>query len=567
MAIGFVIVVMTSLLVLELRRQALENGSTMIAALSQVTAEQASQTLLAADLLLRSVQDLSGKPGLADADAFRARAQTRQYHDALVDLQRLLPQIDAVAVLDSNGMVVASSRGFPPPGPLGLSYIPEYKALASHPELGLVMDGPIHAQVNGQWMFYLARAITDDSGRFAGLAVVGMTVGYFEKRFSTVKIGAKSSVSLISGDGHMIARWPKADDFMGQQVGGPAPRTDDVPSLLTLPGLDGRPRVIADTNLNVPGIALHLVVSQAETALLKPWRSMAVAIFASTAIALAVIAVLTLFVLRWLAQEARWRRVVRDREERLSKQAADLMAARDLAETAQRARGQFLANMSHELRTPLNAVLGFSDIFRQELLGPIGNSKYREFAQDIHVSGQHLLDIINNILDLTKIDSGKLELVDEEVDVDGLLGFCGKLVADTALSGGVMLDIQPPPLAASLRGDRIRLRQILLNLMSNAIKFTPSGGQVTVSGQQAGDMFVLCVSDSGIGMTEEEAGKAMQPFYQVDNSHARRYQGTGLGLPLTKSLIELHGGHIRIVSAPGQGTTVTVTLPVSPRFD
>ncbi len=335
------------------------------------------------------------------------------------------------------------------------------------------------------------------------------------------------------------------------------------PSVATIQGADGRQRIIADTHISIQGIGLHIAVTQAETVLLKPWRSMALAIAVSTATALIVITVLTLFLLRWLSEEERWRGVVRDRENRLSNQAADLIAARDQAETAQRARGQFLANMSHELRTPLNAVLGFSDIFRQELLGPIGNEKYREFAQDIHASGQHLLDIINNILDLTKIDSGKLVLADEEVAVAALLEFCAKLVAETALSAKVTLEIASPAEDVTLHGDRIRLRQILLNLLSNAIKFTPAGGCVTVSGASAGDVFVLSVRDTGIGMTSDETHQAMQPFYQVDNSNSRRYQGTGLGLPLTKSLVELHGGHIAIDSTLGQGTTVTVTLPIA----
>jgi signal transduction histidine kinase len=566
MTIAFAIVVMTALLILELRRQALENGRTLVAALSQVTADQASQTLLAADLLLRSVQDLSMKPGLPDAEAFRGRAQTRQYHDALAALQRLLPQIDSVGVLDATGNVMASSRAFPPPEPLALSYIQPFQTLLQQPDLGLVLEGPVYAKVNGQWMLYLARVIKDDSGRFAGIAQVGMTLSYFEQRFSTVRIGAKGSIALASDDGRMIARWPKADDFMGQQIRGPsspALAPDETPRVATTRGIDGRRRIVADTRLGIPGIGLHVAVTQAETTLLKPWRSMALAITASTVTALIVIAVLTLFLLRWLSEESRWRSVVRDRENRLSEQAVDLMAARDQAETAQRARGQFLANMSHELRTPLNAVLGFSDIFRQEMLGPIGNPKYREFAEDIHSSGRHLLDIINNILDLTKIDSGKLELADDEVDIPDLLQFCGKLVADTARSGNVSLEIAVPRQAPALRGDIIRLRQILLNLLSNAIKFTPEGGRVIVSGELAGAVFVLRISDTGIGMSPDEAHKAMQPFYQVDNSNARRYEGTGLGLPLTKSLVELHGGSIRIDSAHGEGTTVMVSLPIA----
>jgi signal transduction histidine kinase len=557
---------MTALLILELRRQALESGKTLVAALSQVTAEQTAQIFLAADLLLRSMQDLSMKPGLAGSDEFRSRARTQQYSEALARLQTLLPQVDTVGALDENGTVLATSRSFPPPPPLDLSNSRIYLTLCSNPGLGLILDGPVPRRAGGQWMIYLGRPITDETGHFVGVALVGMRIDYFENQFSTVNIGTKGSIALTTDDMRLIAGLPKAEYVTAQRIVEPSPQplaSDGTPKVAIVTSADGRVRIGADTRLRVPGAGLHLALTQAETVLLKPWRSMALAIAISTATALIVLAVLTLFLLRWLSEEARWRGVVQDRENRLSNQADDLIAARDQAETAQRARGQFLANMSHELRTPLNAVLGFSDIFRRELLGPIGNAKYREFAQDIHSSGQHLLDIINNILDLTKIDSGKLELAAEEVEVAELLEFCAKLVAETAHSASVTLEIASPVPEVTLHGDRIRLRQILLNLLSNAIKFTPAGGRVTVSGEPAGGTFVLQVHDTGIGMTSDETHQAMQPFYQVDNSNSRRYQGTGLGLPLTKSLVELHGGHIAIESTLGQGTTVTVTLPIA----
>jgi hypothetical protein len=164
---------MTALLILELRSQALENGKTLVAALSQVTAEQTAQTFLAADLLLRSMQDLSMKPGLAGSDEFRARARTQQYSEALARLQTLLPQVDTVGALDENGIVLATSRSFPPPPPLDLSNSRIYLTLRSHPELGLILDGPVPRRAGGQWMIYLGRAITDGNGRFVGVAMVG----------------------------------------------------------------------------------------------------------------------------------------------------------------------------------------------------------------------------------------------------------------------------------------------------------------------------------------------------------------------------------------------------------
>ncbi len=213
------------------------------------------------------------------------------------------------------------------------------------------------------------------------------------------------------------------------------------------------------------------------------------------------------------------------------------------------------------MRTPLNAIIGFAEIFRGELFGPLGNPRYKEFAADIHGSGEHLLGIVNSILDLAKIDSGKLALADDSVDVRDLLEFSGRQVAEAARSGGIELVVRPPAEGAAVRGDPIRLRQVLLNLLSNAVKFTSPGGHVVLSAEEAGDLFVLRVADTGIGMKEDDIEKVMQPFYQVDNDLTRSAQGTGLGLPLTKSLIELQGGRMTLESRPGEGTIVSVYMP------
>ena len=240
---------------------------------------------------------------------------------------------------------------------------------------------------------------------------------------------------------------------------------------------------------------------------------------------------------------------------------ADLMAAREEAEQASQAKSLFLAKMSHELRTPLNAVLGFSEILSDELFGPLGDKRYKEFAQDIHGSGQHLLDIINDILDLTKVEAGQLQLDDQLIDLDDLLHTCERLMAKAAAGGDVQLVVESRAVGAVLRADPIRLKQILLNLLSNAVKFTPAGHRVEMVARREENAFVIEVQDTGIGMTPEDVVKALQPFQQVDNSFSRRHEGTGLGLPLTKSLVELHGGTLTIQSTPSIGTTVAVRLP------
>jgi len=242
-----------------------------------------------------------------------------------------------------------------------------------------------------------------------------------------------------------------------------------------------------------------------------------------------------------------------------------LNEARQLAEAANQAKTAFLANMSHELRTPLNAIIGFSEILLSQMFGPLGSEKYGGYAKDIFDSGRHLLSVINNVLDLTKSQAGQLQLALEPVNLVQIVASCTTMMREQCARGELQLDVKAPQEPVVLTGDPAKLRQVLLNLISNAVKFTDRGGRVAIHVETAGaDAVMLRVSDNRIGMAPEDIPVALAPFGQVDSRLARRYQGTGLGLPLTKVLIELHGGSIAIDSAPGKGTAVTVTLPLTP---
>jgi two-component system cell cycle sensor histidine kinase PleC len=232
------------------------------------------------------------------------------------------------------------------------------------------------------------------------------------------------------------------------------------------------------------------------------------------------------------------------------------------AEGANKAKSEFLANMSHELRTPLNAVNGFSEIMVGELFGPLGDARYKEYAQDILNSGQHLLALINDILDMAKIEAGKLNLKFEPIRIEDVAEDAVRLIRNRAESAGLELVLDLPVLP-EVEADYRSIKQVMLNLLSNALKFTPRGGQVILSADaDLGDRIRIAVRDTGIGISAEDLERLAKPFEQIESQHSKTQQGTGLGLALTKSLVEMHQGMLKMESAPGEGTTVSVVLPL-----
>jgi signal transduction histidine kinase len=248
-------------------------------------------------------------------------------------------------------------------------------------------------------------------------------------------------------------------------------------------------------------------------------------------------------------------------EKRVEERTAELSTAKEVAELAARAKGEFLATMSHELRTPLNAILGFSEMIAQAALGPV-DQRYRDYGTHIVSSGQHLLSLVNDVLDLSKLKSGKFEIHVEQVDIGKILHTCKEMVIGLAKEADISLRIKPDADLRPVWVDPLRVKQIMVNLLSNAIKFTEAGGWVNVSAKMGakGDA-IIEVEDNGIGMDLQGIKRALEPFGQIERSTNHSQGGTGLGLPVVKHLAVLHGGALDIVSAPGTGTRVTVRLP------
>jgi signal transduction histidine kinase len=241
----------------------------------------------------------------------------------------------------------------------------------------------------------------------------------------------------------------------------------------------------------------------------------------------------------------------------------DRAVALTKADQANRAKSAFLAAMSHELRTPLNAIIGFSEIMNVQAFGPIGDTHYKEYAHDIHRSGKHLLALINDILDLSRLDAGKEELREEPVQIAGLVEDCLRMIEKQAGDGGLHLTVAVAANLPRVLADERRLKQVMINLLSNAVKFTTEGGEVIVRAEHGADGIRIAVEDTGIGIAPDDMARAFENFGQIDSTIARHHQGAGLGLPLARQLVELHGGTLTLESVVSVGTIATVFLPAA----
>jgi signal transduction histidine kinase len=549
--------------ILSLRESALDDQEVQLKNAALTLAEQADRTLQSVDLVITSVADGIAGRRVGDEASFIAAMAGEDTHLLLHEKISGVPQLNAVALTDADGNVVNSSRSWPVQT---FNVADRDYFHAARDDFGgmTYVSAPALSRATGVWMIFLSRRIAAPDGTFLGAVVGAMEMRYFEEFYGAIALGKDSSIALQRLDGTMLARYPPTNAIGKTFSNANLLLRDGVSGSVRAPSpIDGQMRLKAARR--VAHYPVLLLATTTEEAALANWRNIAQmmtlgALGCGVSIAIAAFA---------LARQWRQQSTLTEARAELRRQAdlaasLDAMrAAKEAAELADRAKSEFLATMSHELRTPLNAVLGFSEMMLSEVFGPLGNERYLGYAEDIRSSGRHLLSIINDVLDLSKASSGKLELFEGDVDAGNAVEAACRLVQPRVAAAGLSLAMMLPKRPLTVIADERLLKQILLNLLANACKFTPRGGGIVCAVAQDAEGLCFRVTDTGIGIPQEDLERVLQPFVQADSSHSRRHEGTGLGLALVKAMVELHGGRLTLESTVGEGTTATVILPAS----
>ena len=529
------------------KAQVLQNASRYGENLARAFAEHITGTLRSVDQTLQGmVRDYEQAPDMFDPVAAASR------HAVLggVAFQ--------VVVIGPGGYMRVSNLGVPA-RPVYLGDREHFLVHVDHDTGRMFISKPIVGRLSGRRAVQLSRRINLADGSFGGVMLVSLDPQYVSNFYKTIDIGAHGVVSMTGLDGIVRARATgDGDTAIGQDL----TKAGLWKALAHAPDghyeepsfIGQRIRLFNYRSLTEYPIVVNVGLARDDVLIgYNQRRDMLIA--AALAISL-LIAAATRLLLRQVDLQIKTEQALRRHE-------VELLASRNEADLANRAKSEFLANMSHELRTPLNAIIGFSEFMASGALGPAGSSKYLEYAKDIGKSGKYLLDMISEILDMSKIEAGQYDVALRPIAIDGVAEFCLRLVAGRAEADRVSLINQVPTDLPRVSADERALKQILLNLLSNAVKFTPPGGWVTLSAAPVGDMMRIVVCDSGIGIAPSDLPRLGEPFRQLGDGKTRLREGTGLGLAITKRLVHLHRGAFSIESAPGAGTTVSVTLPLA----
>jgi two-component system, cell cycle sensor histidine kinase PleC len=484
----------------------------------------------------------------------------RSGHDLqllLADRIRHSPQMTGLMVIGPDGIVRSSAGDVPKPG-TSLANSTHFIAARGSADIQVLAIDPATSRSANKHLIFVARRFVRPTGAFGGVVAAMLSADYVQRFLSTLHVGEQSVIALQTIDGVMLVRQPYQETSVGKSVASTPLFREWLPWASS--GVfraydedDKLWRIIGYQRIDRLPLVVHVALSESEA--LTNWRRTTLW-QGMVGVAILMLAAATAYTLHRQLQ-GRMRA-----HAQLSDTVRALEHARLAAEEGSRVKSQFMANMSHELRTPLNAVIGYSEILIEDAEGDLRREQHLADLRRINVAGQHLLGLITDVLDISEIEVGRFELHEAPVDLAAVLGDCSRAIAARAQATALDLVSEPVNALPMVMADERRLRQIVLNLLTNAVKFTPPGGRIVLAAQMTAEGGIaVSVSDTGIGMKPEEIPLALETFRQVDGGLTRRQQGTGLGLPLARTLAELHGGTLVIASAAGHGTAVTVTLP------